>query len=139
MSDRPYRQRRPYVLLVDDDGELRESLAELFEDEGYVTALAANGKDALDLLRASELPDLIVVDLMMPGMNGWQFIDEQRGDPRLRGIPVLIITAGRNIGAEALAAEILFKPFHLDDFLERVGRLSGHRPPGAGSNGRPAA
>jgi CheY-like chemotaxis protein len=132
MNDSPYRRRRPYLLLVDDDGELRESLAELFEDEGYVTALAANGGEALDLLRAPDLPDLIIVDLMMPGMNGWQLLDQLRGDPRLCAIPLLIITAGRNIGAEALAAEILFKPFHLDDFLERVGRLSGHRPTGPG-------
>src|SRR5882672_4903939 len=138
MNDSPYRRRRPYLLLVDDDGELRESLAELFEDEGYVTALAANGREALELLRVPDLPDLVIVDLMMPCMNGWQFLDQLRGDPRLHAIPLLIITAGRNIGAEALSAEILFKPFHLDDFLERVGRLSGHRPPGAGTSAQRA-
>src|SRR5262249_30448512 len=77
---------RPRILLVDDDPELRQSLVDLLEDEGYRPHTAASGRQALAALRDPDLPDLILLDLMMPDLNGWQFCDMQRKDPRLAAI-----------------------------------------------------
>jgi CheY-like chemotaxis protein len=84
----------PLVMIVDDDGDIREALAEAIEDLGYCTVSAANGRDAIDRLRSlTFLPCLILLDLMMPVMDGRQFREAQLHDERLEAIPVAIITA----------------------------------------------
>jgi two-component system, chemotaxis family, chemotaxis protein CheY len=111
------------ILVVDDDPELRETLGELLCEEGYETRLAENGKRALDLLRHGARPSLILLDLMMPEMNGWQFREEQLKDADLRDIPVVVMTASRGLAKEALPVqEILFKPVGLGEIIDAVER-----------------
>src|SRR5262245_59582395 len=81
---------RKSVLIIEDDPDIREALAEILEDEGYATVLAGNGREALDHLAKSEMPALILLDLMMPIMDGWQFRDEQRRSPSYAAIPVVV-------------------------------------------------
>jgi CheY-like chemotaxis protein len=81
------------VLVVDDDLSVRTALKELFETEGYAVVLAAHGRAALNHLRAGVRPSVILLDLMMPVMDGWDFRAHQLADPELRDIPVFILTA----------------------------------------------
>lgn len=112
------------VLLVDDDPSIREVLAELLEDEGYTVARATDGADALRLLRQQqEPPCLILLDLMMPTMNGWEFRDAQRRDPALAPIPVIAISAHADIelaAAQLDAAGCLAKPVDIERLLSTV-------------------
>jgi CheY-like chemotaxis protein len=111
------------ILVVDDDPELRETLGELLGEEGYETRLAENGKRALDLLRHGARPSLILLDLMMPEMNGWEFREEQLKDAELRDIPVVVMTASRGVARDALPVqEVLFKPVGLGEIIDAVER-----------------
>ncbi len=117
------------IVVVDDDHEVREALGEALSEEGFETRLFESGRAALEFLRAAVdgAPSLILLDLMMPGMNGWQFREEQLRDERLREIPVVVITASR-LGSESIRArEVLFKPVALADLLDAVRRnAAGH-------------
>ena len=120
------------VLIVDDDFEIRETLGQILEDEGYAVAGAANGMEALSFLRADNHPCVILLDLMMPVMNGWQFATEQKRDPGLAKIPVVVISAVGDAEQKARtlgAVEVLRKPIDLDQLLATVGRYCG---PGEG-------
>ncbi|HEX9400393.1 MAG TPA: response regulator [Anaeromyxobacter sp.] len=111
------------IFVVDDDTDLREVIGELLVDEGYPTRLFENGRAALDLLRDGVRPRLILLDLMMPGMNGWQFRAEQLRDEALRDIPVVVMTASRGFDDAPFAeAEILYKPVGLAEILAAVER-----------------
>jgi CheY-like chemotaxis protein len=111
------------ILIVDDDTDVREVLGELLADEGYETRMCPNGRAALDMLRGGARPRLILLDLMMPVMDGWQFRAEQLRDAALRNIPVVVMTASRGINREDLGdAEVLQKPVGLGDILEAVAR-----------------
>ena len=111
------------ILIVDDDTDVREVLGELLADEGYETSMCPNGLAALDMLRGGARPRLILLDLMMPVMDGWQFRAEQLRDAALRNIPVVVMTASRGINREDLGdAEVLQKPVGLGDILEAVAR-----------------
>ena len=114
------------ILVVDDDPDLRETVGELLEEEGWVPRLAENGRVALELLRAGERPRLILLDLMMPEMNGWQFREEQLRDALLRRIPVVVMTASRGFEGQAItASEVLFKPIGLGELIDAVARNAG--------------
>jgi two-component system response regulator MprA len=115
------------VLVVDDDLGMRETLAAALELDGYETTLAADGLAALDLI-GSELPALIILDLMMPRMDGFAFAEALTARGLRERVPLLVLTAdGRarekaaRIGAEGWLA----KPFALADLLERVAALAG--------------
>ncbi|HYG68422.1 MAG TPA: response regulator [Anaeromyxobacteraceae bacterium] len=111
------------IAVVDDDTDLRETIGELLEDEGYDARLFENGRAALDFLRSGGRPRLILLDLMMPEMNGWQFREEQLRDDRLKEIPVLVMTASRGIdGATLEGAEVLQKPIGVGDLLAAIER-----------------
>ncbi len=111
----------PRVLIVEDDVDIRETLAELLATAGYVTAQAGNGRDALDEARRAP-PDLIVLDLMMPVMDGWQFRSAQRRDPALAPIPVIVISAA-GPSASIDADTFLQKPFPMDRLVAEAARL----------------
>ena len=81
------------ILVVDDDADLRQTLQLLLGDSGYRVTSAASGQAALDQLLAGARPDLILLDLMMPEMNGFEFITELRSDPTKRAIPIVVVTA----------------------------------------------
>ena len=86
------------ILVVDDDADIRDSVAEVLEDAGYRVQQAANGREALDYLQASAYPCIILLDLMMPVMDGPQFRAAQQSKPTLAGIPVVVISAGARGG-----------------------------------------
>jgi CheY-like chemotaxis protein len=94
------------ILVVDDDVDIRESLVELLQAEGYVAVGAANGQEALGLLR-SRRASVILLDLMMPVMDGFQFRREQLDDPALSQIPVVVVSAGGGCEQAALDMGVL--------------------------------
>ena len=115
------------VLIVEDDADIRTTVAELLEDEGYHVASVANGLEALDCLRAAhELPDVILLDLMMPKMDGFQFRAEQRADARFSEIPVVLMTAAGDVATRANELQprgFLKKPFKdIKAILEAIER-----------------
>ncbi len=109
----------PYILIVDDDRDLRETLDEVLRDEGYSVRGVANGEEALELLRRSPPPCLILLDLMMPVMNGWQFRSAQLADPKLADIPVCVISAAA-VGGIPSAQCHLNKPVELEQLLQVI-------------------
>jgi len=117
------------ILIVEDDLDVSRLLAEILEAEGYRTATAANGCEALNHLRKnSHYPDLILLDMMMPVMDGWKFREEQQKLPALASIPVLTVTAdgdARGKAASIQAAGYLSKPLQIDSLLDEVERICG--------------
>lgn len=115
------------ILIVEDDIDIRKNLKLLLESEGYSVDLAENGHAALDHLSITKnLPAVIVLDLMMPVMDGFQFRERQELDPRLRGIPVLIVTAGSRLEESKLkmgAMAAMRKPIDAEEFLRVVKQL----------------
>ena len=112
------------ILVVDDDEMIQESIREVLADEGYQVVLAQNGQEALARLRNGDRPSLILLDLMMPVMDGWQFRAEQKRDPRLSAIPVVVITAaGSAVKGSIDADEFMTKPVRLEDLLSVVKRF----------------
>src|SRR4051812_28977958 len=113
------------VLVVEDDAELREILVEMLEDHGYRATAAANGLEALQRLRGDGIrPCLILLDLMMPVMDGSMFWREKQRDPALAGIPVVVVSAYRDSFEDADLTgvkQFLTKPFDLRRLLSVVG------------------
>ena len=119
---------RGRVLIVEDDSDLRETLSQILTDEGYRVWSAEHGQAALDCLRDGGKPCLILLDLTMPVMNGWQFRAEQREDPDLCEIPVVVISAGANLADQVVPLGIhdfIRKPIQLGQLLATVGRYCG--------------
>lgn len=112
------------ILVVDDQPAIREMFAALLEDEGYTVACAGNGKDALAYLRqTNELPGLILLDLAMPVMTGYEFLREQRRDAMLASIPVILMTARGHFEQQDIdvhAVDYIHKPTDLDTLLEAI-------------------
>ena len=115
------------ILIVDDDADIREIIGDVLEEEGYRVTGAANGKEALRLLKDENLrPDLILLDIMMPEMDGWTFRAEQRKDPELAEIPILVFTAygsPKAVARQLQAAGFVRKPLRLDDLLAMIDRV----------------
>jgi CheY-like chemotaxis protein len=119
----------PHVLVVDDDTDIRRTIADILESEGYSVALAANGRDALDRIEEHE-PALILLDLQMPVMTGWEVLSHLRAHS-IR-IPVVFMTAGFRAQTEAerhQAEGHLRKPFEMDELLDLVARFTGRASP----------
>jgi CheY-like chemotaxis protein len=114
------------VLVVDDDPDIRETIGIILEDEGFDVDLAANGSEALAKLRVDPHAQVILLDLMMPVMNGWEFRAEQEKDPALLAIPVIVISADNNLSekARAFGGNYLSKPLDIDELLEEIGRVA---------------
>ena len=118
---------RKFVLVVDDDADIRESLETVLGIHGHPVATAADGSEAIELLRRERSrPCLILLDLMMPGMNGFELRAELDADPAFSAIPVVIITGAGVLVDErdgTLRAEVLRKPFDLKALLTTVKRF----------------
>jgi CheY-like chemotaxis protein len=130
----PQLDVRGRVLIVEDDTDLRETLSQILKDEGYRVWSAEHGRAALECLRDGSKPCLILLDLTMPVMNGWQFRAEQREDPDLATIPVVVISAGANLADQVVPLGIqdyIRKPIQLGQLLATVGRYCGQ--PGGSS------
>jgi len=120
------RADRP-ILLVEDDAAIRDTVAECLQAEGYGVHALARGAEALEWLRR-ERPALLILDLVMPGMNGAEVLERLRADPVLRDLPVVLMTAAlptRNAPLPS-ADTILTKPFELEQLLAAVAQ---HCPP----------
>ncbi|MDA8130357.1 MAG: response regulator [Elusimicrobia bacterium] len=115
------------VLVVDDDKNVCDMISATLGAKGYDTVVAGNGREALDYLkRSSKVPGLILLDLMMPEMNGWEFRKVQQQDPALAGIPVAIITGMPDVGGKASAVgavDVLIKPSRVEDIAALASRF----------------
>jgi len=120
----------PYVLVVEDDPGVREGLVAVIAGEGYEVDSCQDGRAALDhLLAADALPSVIVLDFLMPGMDGWMFLRERAKDPRLRRIPVLGMSASPHLVSQQHAPsgvdEFLRKPFTVEAVLSFIQKHLG--------------
>ena len=117
------RMTRPVhcpVLIVEDDEDLREMMAHLLTLEGFDAATASNGREALEYLQTCQ-PELILLDLMMPVMDGWEFRRQQQADPKLAPVPVIVLSALDQARATNVdAAAFLKKPLDFDHLLDLV-------------------
>jgi CheY-like chemotaxis protein len=129
VSDEP--SEKP-VLVVDDDPDVRKSLAEALADRGWIVVAEPNGKTAMEHLRQGLTPCAILLDLMMPIMDGWQFREELRQDPSLATIPVLVISAFSPkppAGYSALQdAPFIPKPFEIETVIRAIRRVCMTQP-----------
>jgi CheY-like chemotaxis protein len=117
----PTRPGHCPVLIVEDDADLREMMAQLLSLEGFRTQTVPNGRAALDYLRQGDFPEVILLDLMMPVMDGWEFRRRQREDPRLAGVPVVVLSAlDQSRAADLEGAAFLKKPLDFDRLLDLV-------------------
>jgi CheY-like chemotaxis protein len=127
--------RHPRILVVDDEPLIRELVTDALSEMGFDVQSAASGVQALDLLRRW-LPQAIVLDLMMPRMDGVGFSEALSREPRLASIPVLLVTAAHapeDAAQRMRARAVLRKPFEIDDLLDLVIELAGEPSP----RGRP--
>jgi CheY-like chemotaxis protein len=115
------------ILVVEDDGDVREAIAEVLRDSEYKALHAANGAEALERLRTAPTPPcVILLDMMMPTMDGWEFRALQQKDPAVKDIPVIVLTANAHGGEAAKqmhAAGFLMKPVALEALLGIVERF----------------
>jgi|EP01012_Entosiphon_sulcatum_P043015 DNA-binding response OmpR family regulator len=114
----------PKILVVDDDEHILRSLSQYLELEDFNVVSASSGPEALTLF-AQEKPDLLVLDVMMPGMDGFQVLEKLRGDPETASVPVLMLTARDQHndilkGYQMGATSYLVKPFNLDELVEAI-------------------
>lgn len=111
-----------FVLVVDDDDDLRDTISELLEARGYEVGRASDGIAALEFLRANaSRPDLILLDLMMPRMNGWELRAALLADTELAKVPVVVMTASRNLDDHPVpASTVLLKPVTIAELIAAV-------------------
>jgi CheY-like chemotaxis protein len=117
---------RPLLLVVDDDDDVRDMLAATLSDDGYDVVTAHHGLKAVELLKDGLAPDVILLDIMMPVMNGWEFWDRLQAHPTWRNVPVIVLTAsGLSTGAIG-SAVVLAKPV---DYQTLIGALAAATSP----------
>ena len=112
------------ILLAEDDLEIRDVVQDLLEEIGCDVIPARTGKQALDFLSNDPRspPDMVILDLMMPLVTGWQVLEVIQRDPALAGVPVVVLTAATQDRPSGVAA-LLQKPFQVDHLLETIQRL----------------
>jgi CheY-like chemotaxis protein len=119
----------PRLLLVEDDTPIRESLGEALREEGFDVVAAADGREALEVLRSGPRPSAILLDLTMPVMDGWDFRQAQLSDPSLCDIPVLIVSASgfslETIRLQFGEVTLIRKPVRRVELLEALARVCG--------------
>lgn len=109
------------ILIVEDDADLREMMAQLLTLEGFRANTVANGREALEYLSQDDKPDVILLDLMMPIMDGWEFRRQQEADATLSTVPVIVLSAlDQTRAADVNAVAFLKKPLDFDRLLELV-------------------
>jgi CheY-like chemotaxis protein len=128
------RQPMPEILVVEDDPAIRGLVSEVLRDDGYRVREASNGVEALEQL-SRQKPDLIVLDLMMPIMDGWTFVEECRSRPCCDDVPIVVTSASHDLPrtADRLRSfgvrTCLAKPFDVDGLLALVERYAPSSPP----------
>lgn len=119
----------PIILIVEDDRDIRDVLAEILAEEGYQVLAAEDGAEGLRRLAEGPTPDLILLDLMMPRMDGYQFREEQRKNPEWSPIPLVLLTAGVETSDKitALGAlDVVRKPVKIDFLLDLIDGVVRH-------------
>jgi len=107
------------ILVVEDDADVRETLRDVLEMEGFQVDMAVNGRDALQALEATDAPCLILLDLMMPVMNGWEFLEVIRGREDLDGsIPITVLSAVDFMEAGHYGCRLMGKPPDIDSLIQ---------------------
>ena len=121
----------PAILVVDDDDDIRDLLTDLLESQGYTVQRAVDGVEALQCLRSDPHAfGLVLVDVMMPGMNGWQFLSAYRQDLALAHIRIIMLSAGAVVAGDAVADDVPFvkKPFDVERLLDLVAHVLSVTP-----------
>jgi CheY-like chemotaxis protein len=106
------------ILVVDDEEDVREALRDLLEQFGYKVLAAPNGREALEILRSTERPGFVLLDLIMPVMNGWEFLEVVSHDDELSRIPISISTSAPEQAPRD--RDVIPKPINIDALLQRV-------------------
>jgi two-component system, chemotaxis family, chemotaxis protein CheY len=121
--------RRSVVLLIEDNQEIAENMAEILDAEGHACSRAASADAALQLLETESPPDAILLDLRMPGLPAADFVAAVRGRPAWASIPIVLVTAAlaTDIPEDLAVDEVVFKPFQLEELLELVGEVVTRR------------
>src|SRR5882672_10105751 len=117
----------PRILVVEDDSDAREALVDILEVSGYSAIPAENGKKALEYLEGATPPALIILDLLMPVMDGWEFRTRQMQNPHFANVPVIVVTAFSR--ADVDANDILVKPIDVDRLLLLIKHYVDVEPP----------
>lgn len=136
---------RPTIWVADDEPDILDLYREILEGAGYDVECAGDGPTLLDRV-GDDVPDLVLLDINMPGMNGWEVRRQLREDPRTEGVPVIAVTAVSDGASQASAvrtfefADFVTKPFHVQPFLDTVEAVLGRtrKARDGGSGGRPA-
>ena len=120
-----------YVLVVEDNDDIREMMALALQLAGARVTCASNGREALAILKARPAPNLILLDLMMPVMNGWELSAALKRDEALSKVPIVVISAMGEAGAAGLhPAEFISKPVDIDHLIDVVAEhCCGDEPP----------
>jgi two-component system alkaline phosphatase synthesis response regulator PhoP len=134
--------KEPYILIVDDDPDILEGILNILETQPYRLATARDGKKCMEMI-ATEIPDLLILDLLMPRMDGWGVIREMRSEPRYANVPIMILTtviedASRRryeleTGLAMDVQDYVQKPAKPADLIQRVEKLLGIRNAKVGS------
>jgi CheY-like chemotaxis protein len=122
----------PRILIADDDEGIRDMIRIALELQGYEVAVAADGAEALEKLSRGPRTSLVLLDLMMPNVNGWEVAEAIKADQRLATIPVVFVTAYADRDGALRASPTLRKPFDLDELFERVKRYARNSGAAAG-------
>jgi CheY-like chemotaxis protein len=125
------------ILVADDNDDIREAIVEALENEGYQVRAARNGSEALEILKTMPVPTLILLDLMMPVMSAWEFLDAQKRDARFAAHQVVTISAVNSQQSiedptPLDTAGSIQKPFSLGKLWEKVAEFCGPPPAGSG-------
>lgn len=114
-----------HVLIIDDDQPTRDALSAVLEGEGHAVSQAANGREALDLLAHIALPDVVLLDMMMPVMTGWRFIEIVRSHPIFRALALVVVSSASDEWLEVTGARaIVRKPLNLDRLLRLLPEVA---------------
>jgi CheY-like chemotaxis protein len=118
------------VLLAEDDEDLREAMVDMLNDAGYSVEAVSNGRDALSWLEDNLAPPrVILLDLMMPVMDGWQFLDERQKTPKIAAVPVVVLSANGDFARESDTIGFMRKPVAVKSLLAVIARYCVPRLP----------
>jgi CheY-like chemotaxis protein len=112
------------ILIIEDDESIRKMIASVLEVEGYSVAAASNGKQALEKIRGGAVPDIILLDMMMPVMNGWDFLDFVRSNATTSKIPIIVVSAYAEIAKSVKPDAVVAKPVQLKSLLQAIEGLA---------------
>jgi CheY-like chemotaxis protein len=113
------------ILVIEDDNAIRELMYQALALEGFSVSSASNGEQGLEKLRSEEPPKLIFLDLMMPVMDGWQFIQQKGKDEKIASIPVVVVSAFTERATDLKCNGMMKKPIDLDELLTTARRYCG--------------